>query len=155
MLYSYITFPNDVLEKGIKAPVLLEEHQLVHYAQRAGTFKKEGIVEYLETVFKGRSRAISCLTEPVPDLKSLKIQGFKKLRDCFYFSQDLLNNTEIVQAVYVFDGDRIEQVQRLDFSKLAWESVRDDDDQFFKRIRHYMLVLNKGFLPPELIKKAS
>ena len=89
MLYSYITFPNDVLEKGIKAPVLLEEHQLVHYAQRAGTFKKEGIVEYLETVFKGRSRAISCLTEPVPDLKSRKIQGFKKWRDCFCFSEDI------------------------------------------------------------------
>jgi len=46
-------------------------------------------------------------------------------------------------------------VSGLDFSSPAWETVRDDDDIFFKRIRHYMLVLKNGFLPSEYIKKAS
>ena len=155
MLYSYITVTNDVSETGIKAPVLLKENQLSHYAQRAGTFKKAKILDYLETIFPRRSRAISCLTEQMPDTGCRKIREFKKRRECFCFSENLLNNHEIVEAVWVFDGDRIEQVHQLDFSKLAWESVQDDDDLFFKRIRHYMFVLNKGFLPVEYIKKAS
>lgn len=155
MLYSYIIVPNKVLREGIKAPVLLNEQELRHYAGRAGTTRKAGIEAYLETVFPGRSRAISCLTEQVPDTGSRKIREFKKLRECFCFSEEILKNKEIVDSVWLIDGDDINPAADLDFSSPAWETVRDDDDLFFKRIRHYMLVLKNGFLPPGYIKKAS
>lgn len=155
MLYSYIIVPNKVLREGIKAPVLLNEQELRHYAGRAGTTRKAGIEAYLETVFPGRSRAISCLTERVPDTGCRKIREFKKLRECFCFSEEILKNKEIVDSVWLIDGDNITPAADLDFSSPAWETVRDDDDLFFKRIRHYMLVLKNGFLPPGYIKKAS
>lgn len=155
MLYSYIIVPNKVLREGIKAPFLLNEQELRHYAGRAGTTRKAGIEAYLETVFPGRSRAISCLTERVPDTGCRKIREFKRLRECFCFSEEILKNKEIVDSVWLIDGDNITPAAGLDFSSPAWETVRDDDDLFFKRIRHYMLVLKNGFLPPEYIKKAS
>lgn len=155
MLYSYIIVPNKVLREGIKAPVLLNEQELRHYAGRVGTTRKAGIEAYLETVFPGRSRAISCLTERVPDTGCRKIREFKRLRECFFFSEEILKNKEIVDSVWLIDGDDINPAADLDFSSPAWETVRDDDDLFFKRIRHYMLVLKNGFLPPGYIKKAS
>lgn len=155
MLYSYIMVPNKVLQEGIKAPALLSEKDLQHYAGRAGTARKAGIEAYLETVFPGRSRAISCLTEQVPDTGSRKIREFKKLRECFCFSEEILKDAQIVEAVWLIDGDNVNPAAGLDFSSPAWETVRDDDDLFFKRIRHYMLVLKNGFLPAGYIKKAS
>ena len=155
MLYSYIFIPNNVLTEGLKSPVLLDEEMLRQYTGRAGTCRKGGIEAYLETVFPGRSRAISCLTEQAPDTGCRKIREFKRLRECFCFSEEILKNPQIVESVWRIDGDDMRQVSGLDFSSPAWETVREDDNVFFKRIRHYMLVLKNGFLPPEYIKKAS
>lgn len=73
----------------------------------------------------------------------------------FLFFRRNSENKEIVDSVWLIDGDNITPAAGLDFSSPAWETVRDDDDLFFKRIRHYMLVLKNGFLPPGYIKKAS
>ena len=155
MLYSYHLKANDVLTNGIKAPVLLDGALLSHYVARAGAAEKEKIVAYLETVFPGRSRAVSCLTERVPDLNSQKLQGFKALRECFTFSPDIIKDTQIVEAVWCAENGTFRQVDALDFSPLPWETINDEDDVFFARIRHYMLVLKKGYIPPEYIKRAS
>lgn len=85
MLYSYIIVPNKVLREGIKAPFLLNEQELRHYAGRAGTTRKAGIEAYLETVFPGRSRAISCLTERVPDTGCRKFGNLKGCGNVFVF----------------------------------------------------------------------
>ena len=155
MLYSYILKPNDVLINGIKAPVLSDAAFLTHYTGRAGSAEKEKIIAYLETVFHGRSRAVSCLTERIPDLNSRKLQGFKALRECFTFSPDIIKDTQIVEAVWCAENGTFRQVDSLDFSPLPWETINDEDDVFFARIRHYMLVLKQGYLPPEYIKRAS
>ncbi|MBR1945630.1 MAG: hypothetical protein IJ846_05000 [Alphaproteobacteria bacterium] len=155
MLYSYILKPNDVLINGIKAPILIDEKRLAHYAARAESEKKEQILAYLETVFSGRSRAVSCLTEKVPDLNSRKLQGFKALRECFSFSSRIIKEPHIVEAVWCVENGTFRQVGELDFSSLAWKTIRDDDNVFFAKIRHYMLVLKQGYIPPEYVKRAS
>lgn len=155
MLYTYVTKPNTVETEGIKSPVLINEDLLQHYASRAGSARKREILSYLETVFPGRSRAISCLTEKIPDLNSRKLQGFKNSRECFCFSKDILYDTDIIESVWLFDGDVLKQVKTIDFSPLPWRDIHDDDNVFFKRIRHYMLVLKSGVLSAEHIKKAS
>lgn len=155
MLYSYILKPNDVLINGIKSPILQDAALLSHYAARAGSAEKEKIVAYLEKVFSGRSRAVSCLTEQAPDLNCRKVQGFKSLRECFAFSSDILKNPEIVEAVWCAENGAFRQVDALDFSPLPWKTINDEDDIFFARIRHYMLVLKKGYIPPEYLKRAS
>ncbi|MBR1778725.1 MAG: hypothetical protein IJ752_09130 [Alphaproteobacteria bacterium] len=155
MLYSYILKPNDVLINGLKAPVLLDERAQSHYAVRAGSSKKAEIIAYLETVFPGRSRAVSCLTERISDSDSRKLQGFKNLRDCYVFSSDIMQNPEIVEAVWRVENGSFKQAEEIDFSPLVWENIRDDDDVFFAKIRHYMLILKQGYIPPEYIKRAS
>lgn len=155
MLYTYILKNNDVLTAGLKSPVLLDEGLLSHYARRAGTTRKDGILAWLETIFPGRSRAVSCLTEPVPETTSVqKLNGFVALRDCFVFPESLTRDPEIVEAVWLFDGDTIRRAGGPEKDPpLDWSSVRDDDDVFFKRIRHYMLVLKKGVIDPSLIAR--
>ena len=155
MLYTYILKPNDVLENGIKAPVLIKEGLLSHYAIRAKSSAKQDIVNYLETVFQGRSRAISCLTEQIPDLNRRKLRGFKELRECFEFPEDIIKNKEIVEAVWCVENGVFSQADAMDFSSLTWESVQDGDNVFFAKIRHYMLVLKQGYLPAQYIKRAS
>ena len=130
MLYSYIFIPNNVLTEGLKSPVLLDEEMLRHYTGRAGTCRKGGIEAYLETVFPGRSRAISCLTEQAPDTGCRKIRESKRLRECFCFSEEILKHPQIVESVWRIDGDDMRRVSGLDFSSPAWETVRDDDKSF-------------------------
>lgn len=155
MLYSYILKPNDVLINGIKAPVLSDAAFLTHYTGRAGSAEKEKIITYLESVFPGRSRAVSCLTEQFPDSNSRKLNGFKDLRDCFAFPSDIIKDPQIVEAVWCAENNNFREVEAFDFSPLPWETINDEDDVFFARIRHYMLVLKQGYLPPEYIKRAS
>ena len=111
MLYSYILKSNDVLINGIKAPILSDAAFLSHYAARAKSAEKEKIIAYLETVFPGRSRAISCLTEQIPDSNSRKLIGFKVLRDCFAFSSDIIKDTQIVEAVWCAENNNFRQVE--------------------------------------------
>lgn len=155
MLYSYILKPNDVLTNGLKSPVLQDAAFLSHYAARAGSAEKGKIIAYLETVFSGRSKAVSCLTEQVSDLNSRKLKGFKTLRECFTFSPDIIKDAEIVEAVWCAENGTFRQVDALDFSPLPWEAINDEDDILFARIRHYMLVLKQGYIPPEYLKRAS
>lgn len=155
MLYTYILKPNDVLENGIKAPVSIKEELLSHYAMRAKSNSKRDIVNYLETVFQGRSKAISCLTEQIPDLNCRKLSGFKALRECFEFPADIIENKEIVEAVWCVENGVFRKTNSFDFSVLPWETVQDGDDVFFAKIRHYMLVLKQGCLPAQYIKRAS
>ena len=63
-LYHYAPKENSIMEKGLlfisKGP-----RDLKAYAHRAGSDKKEDILAWLDKTFEGRSRAISCLTEPI------------------------------------------------------------------------------------------
>lgn len=157
LIYTYILRPNDVLTAGLKSPVVMPGVALSHYAGRAGSADKQDIVRYLETVFAGRSRAASFLTEQVPETDNKKIKGFAGARECFICNPAVLEQSGLVEAVYCCDGpqiSRLEEWAEMDFAPLVWETVKEDDNVFFSRIRHYMLVLKNGFLPPEYIMKA-
>lgn len=156
-LYTYILYPNDVLSAGLKSPVLMPAEMLGHYAGRAGSPEKRDIIRYLESIFPGRSRAVSFLTERAPETENRKIKGFAERRQCFMCRLDFLQQSGAAEAVYCCDGGRISRLDdwaEIDFSALAWDTVREDDRIFFQRIRHYMLVLKEGLLSAEYILKA-
>ena len=64
-LYHYAPKENTVLQTGLysysKHPSGLKRG----YALPAKSNKKKDIIAWMETVFPGRSKAISCLTEPI------------------------------------------------------------------------------------------
>lgn len=63
-LYHYAPKENTVLEEGIKSISKIDRN-LRSYVKRVGSDKKEDIINWLEKTFAGRSRAVSCLTEPI------------------------------------------------------------------------------------------
>ena len=63
-LYHYAPRENSVLKDGLFSISKIDRN-LRPYAHRAGSENKEDILKWLDSTFYGRSRAISCLTEPI------------------------------------------------------------------------------------------
>lgn len=161
-LYHYAPKENTVLEQGLlsisKAP-----RDLRSYAHRAGTENRDEIMAWLDKTFAGRSRAISCLTEPI------KWQGndevLKAIVDrstLFSFELDDLLKAGLVEAIWCKNGsasggynEKIFEVkpEDIDLSPLTWEKVDAAKDLLYAVVRHYLIVLKDGYIPPEYIRK--
>ncbi|MBQ9270782.1 MAG: hypothetical protein IJ218_00755 [Alphaproteobacteria bacterium] len=63
-LYHYAPKENTVMECGLLS-ISKGPRDLCAYAHRAGLENKDEIMAWLDKTFSGRSRAISCLTEPI------------------------------------------------------------------------------------------
>ena len=160
-LYHYAPKENTVMKDGLLS-ISKGPKDLRAYAHRAGSENKNDIMAWLEKTFVGRSRAISCLTEPI------KWQGndvvLKKIVEqsvLFSFELNDLINDGLVEAIWCKNGseaggyhENFYQVspQEIDLSPLAWEKVDASKDLLFAVIRHYMIVLKDGYIPPEYLK---
>lgn len=159
-LYHYAPKENTIMEKGLlsisKAP-----RDLHAYAHRAGTENRDEIMAWLDKTFAGRSRAISCLTEPI------KWQGndevLKAIVDqsaLFSFELNDLIKAELVESIWCKNGsdaggynEKFCQVspQEIDLSPLTWEKVDAAKDLLYAVIRHYLIVLKDGVIPAKLL----
>ena len=63
-LYHYAPKENTALKDGLLSVSKIPARLKV-YAKRAGTENPKEIIAWLEKTFLGRSRAVSCLTEPI------------------------------------------------------------------------------------------
>lgn len=160
-LYHYAPKENTVMKDGVLS-ISRGPKDLRAYAHRAGSENKDDIIAWLEKTFVGRSRAISCLTEPI------KWQGndvvLKKIVEqsvLFSFELNDLINAGLVEAIWCKNGsagggyhENFYQVspQEIDLSPLTWEKVDASKDLLFAVIRHYMIVLKDGYIPPKYLK---
>lgn len=161
-LYHYAPKENTVLRDGLLS-ISKGPRDLKAYAHRAGTEKREDILAWLDKTFAGRSRAISCLTEPI------KWQGndavLKAIVDrsaLFSFELDDLVKDGIVEAIWCKNGsdaggynEQFYQVkpEDIDLSPLTWEKVDATKDLLYAVVRHYLVVLKDGYIPPEYLKR--
>lgn len=153
IFYNYAPKEADVLNTGLWAPAKAPRLALAHYFGRAQTNTKKGVLAYLETVFPGRSYAISFLTSPMTE-KCCFYNDFKK--DCVLYGVDFdkLQKAGLIKAIYRVVGKpctKITADQILWDEKLPWEKVRKG--LFFTKIPHYMVVLKDGIVPSEFISK--
>jgi len=160
-LYHYVVRPNTVSTDGIlcamKAP-----RDLKRYADRAGSEDREEIRKWLESTFEGRSRSISVLTEKVQtEGNDPKLKHWENL-DLFSFELDELLKDGIVEAVWCKDGsdnhgqnEKFFKVkpEEIDCSPLPWHKVCYEKGLLFAVIRHYLLVLKDGKIPPKYLTK--
>lgn len=155
-LYVYIPRPNTVQRHGVYAPSNAPFEKVQHYVKRTAEYYNideldvdhKKIVRYLETWFRGRSRAISVLTEPIPDTASERILEFRNMSDCITLpSFEELKKYNIAEACYLsVDGGKDKKVDGPDYSPVNWK--QDKTPQFrFKGIRHYFIVLKSGVVP--------
>jgi len=161
-LYHYAPKENTVLRDGLLS-ISKGLRDLKAYAHRAGTEKREDILAWLDKTFAGRSRAISCLTEPI------KWQGndavLKAIVDrstLFSFELDGLLKDDLVEAIWCKSGsdaggynERFYQVkpEEIDLSPLSWEKVDAAKDLLYAVVRHYLIVLKDGYIPPEYLRE--
>lgn len=162
-LYHYCPADNSVAQEGIYSVFRAGNDVLQKYYKRVGSEVREDILQWLEKSFASRSRSVSCLTEKVvweghdPMLKVL----FSGLR-LYSFDLDNLVCDGLVEAVYCKDGSgpngenenfRKINSEEIDFSPLPWHLCNKEKGLLFGVIRHYLIVLKNGFIPPEYLKE--
>lgn len=154
ILYNYAPKDVDVLKTGLWAPIKASREGLAHYFGRAKSKTKKGILMYLETVFPGRSRAISFLTSPMTK-ECCFYNDFKTDRILYSINFNKLKKANLIEAIYRVEGKSLKKIstdQILWNEKLPWKKV--GSGYFFTKIPHYMIVLKDGIVSPEFIVKA-
>lgn len=162
-LFHYCPKDNSVIKNGIYSVLRADNEVLMKYAKRADSDSGGDILQWLEKSFNGRSRAVSCLTEPVvwkgndPMLKDW-VAG----KSLFSFDLDELIHAGLVEAVYCkkesgANGEneifQKTEPERIDFSPLSWHLCNKEKGLFFGVIRHYLVVMKNGFIPPEYLNE--
>lgn len=151
-LYNYAPKEADVLNTGLWAPVMAPSESLAHYFGRAKCKTKKGVLSYLETIFSGRSRAISFLTAPMTPACCL-YHDFKKDRILYSVNFEVFQKAGLIEAIYRIDGKDFEKIPS---SKIAWDEKLPWDKVghgfSFTKIPHYMVVIKDGIVPPEFIE---
>lgn len=161
-LYHYAPKVNTVKEKGLLS-ISKGPRDLRAYAHRAGSENKDEIMAWLDKTFVGRSRAISCLTEPI------KWQGndavLKAIVDrsaLFSFELEDLLKAGLVESIWCKNGsdaggynEKFFEVkpEEIDLSPLTWEKVDAAKDLLYAVVRHYLIVLKDGYIPPEFLRE--
>lgn len=163
-LYHYAPKENTVIKQGLLS-ISKASTDLRAYARRAGSENRDEILAWLDQTFEGRSRSIACLTEPI------KWQGnddvLKKIVDgsvLFSFELEDLIKDGVVEAIWCKNGSLAHgfeenflkiSIKEIDTSPLSWEKVDASKGLLYGVIRHYLLVLKDGYIPPKYLKKES
>ena len=161
-LYHYAPKENTVKEKGLLS-ISKSHRNLLAYAHRAGSENSGDIMAWLDKTFAGRSHAISCLTEPI------KWQGndavLKAIIDrstLFSIELDDLIKAGLVESIWCKNGsdaggynEKFSEVkpEEIDLSPLTWEKVDAAKDLLFAVVRHYLIVLKAGYIPPQYLQE--
>ncbi|HIU52570.1 MAG TPA: hypothetical protein IAD20_00645 [Candidatus Scatocola faecipullorum] len=163
-MYHYSKHGNTVLKDGLFG-IRKSGRSLALYAHRAQTEEPEKIYEWLDSTFPGRSQSVSCLTEKIvwqgndKALKSI-VDGC----DLFSFELEQLVQDGIVTAIWCKNGSDAggynEKFKKIglggiDYSPLTWEKSDSSKDLLFAVVRHYMLVLKDGVIPPRYLQKEN
>ena len=159
-LYHYAPKVNTIKEKGLLS-ISKGPRDLRAYAHRAGSENRDEIMAWLDKTFAGRSRAISCLTEPI------KWQGndavLKAIVDrsaLFSFELNDLIKAGLVESIWCKNGsdaggynEKFFEIkpEEIDLSPLTWEKVDAAKDLLYAVVRHYLIVLKDGYIPPQYL----
>ena len=161
-LYHYAPRDNTIMKDGILS-VSRISRDLFYYAHRAKSDNRNDILQWLDASFSGRSRSVSCLTEPIRwQGNDPMLKDFVDSRVLFSFDAMQLLQDGIIESIWCKDGseagginEKFYQVsaEEIDFSPLKWEKCDKSKGLFFAAVRHYMLVLKDGIIPSHYLIK--
>ena len=172
-LYVYINPPllESILKNGYLSASKQDDPPILYvYKKYAGSEKREDIIGYLENTFKGRFRSISCLTAPAPidNYKHPYLDSLVKSSMIISFDVENMMKDGIIEAIYCKDCSqtakksidfeniyKVEDLSHIDFSPLDWHSCDTKYGSPFNMIRHYMIILKDGLIPPKYIKRGN
>lgn len=167
-LYCYTYHADKIMKEGyLSVAANPDPKQLEMYARRAGSENFEDIKKYLEKTLAGRTRSISCLTEkaPVENYEHPYLDYLVHHAAIISFElNDLLDNG-LVEKIYCKDNSKtaktdidfenvykIKNPEEINTSPLDWHKCSPQYGSPYNMLRHYILVLKHGLIPPEYIK---
>ena len=163
-LYHYAPKENTVMEQGLLS-ISKGSRDLKAYAHRAGSENREDIIAWLDKTFAGRSRAISCLTEPIKwQGNDAALKAIVERSALFSFELEDLLKAGLVESIWCKNGsdaggynEHLFKVkpEEIDLSSLTWEKVDAANDLLYAVIRHYLIVLKDGYIPPQFLTEES
>lgn len=167
-LYCYTYHTDRILQEGyLSVAVNPTPKQLEVYARKAGSADFEDIKKYLEKTLPGRTRSISCLTEkaPVEDYEHPYLHYLVHNAAVVSFELDDLLKDGLIEMIYCKDNTKTAQTDidfeniypistpaEIDATPLNWHGCRPQYGSPYNMLRHYILVLSKGFIPPEYLR---
>ena len=169
-LYHYITKGNNALEVGILSISKNPDADLGYYYKRSGQTTFEGIVQWFESCFEGRSRGIRGFSEPIKWTKdTLSLKKFVDNADMFSIDLDALHKDGLLEAVYVSppvndvptlkeqwncDELLIKLYDHNDISTrpVDWTICNDKLGHRFAYVPYYVIIVKDGIIPPQYIR---
>ena len=162
ILYHYAPKENTISSEGLlstsKSP-----KKLNCYSLRAGSQNRTEILAWLDSTFEGRSKSISVLTEPIVcEGNDSVLKKITENSELYSFELDDLLRDGIVEKIWCKEGSDSNgfnenfypvTIDEIDTSPLAWNKCDSSKDLLFAVIRHYLLVLKDGVIPPKYLKK--
>ena len=174
-LYHYITKGNSALRDGILSFAQNPSADLHYYYKRTGgETTHTGVVQWLESCFEGRSRAIRGFSEPIQwTEKSVNMfKPFIEKADLFSIDLDSLQKDGFIEAVYVspairpnLDRDfpqdvderlvKLSSIDEIDTAPVDWSFCDEKLGLRFAVVPYYLIVIKGGVIPPEYITKEN
>lgn len=129
----------------------------------------DDILAYMERTFEGRLRSICVITEiaPVQDYAHPYLNNLVHRADVLSFDLEQLIDDGLVEAIYCKDLRqtvlrnpdyeniyKIKNIDEIDLEPYDWHLCEKEEYKELSpwaTIKHYMLVLTKGYIPPEYI----
>lgn len=174
-VYLYTYAYENIRKEGYKSLAMFDKNSehcksiLWTHRHSAKSEDYEQILAYLEGTFRGRLHSICVITEPAPqdNYKHPYLNNLVHCADVISFDLEKLINDGLVEAIYckdirqtALDNPNFENIYKInalseiDLTPYDWHVC--EKDEYLKlspwvTIKHYMLVLTKGYIPPEYI----
>lgn len=174
-VYLYTYAYENIKKEGYKSLAMFDKDnedtkkRLLVHRSSAKSENTEDIIAYLEQTFKGRLRSICVVTDmaPIEEYKHPYLNNLVRQADVISFDLNKLIEDGIVEAVYCKDLRetiltnpgfeniyKVNNINDIDLEPNDWHLCGNDEYIKYSpwaTIKHYFLVLSKGYIPPEYI----
>ena len=174
-VYLYTYAYDKIKKEGYKSFSMFDKNSehcknsLWTHKSSAKSENPDDILKYLENTFDGRLRSVCVITDIAPqeEYKHPYLNNLVHHADVISFDLDELIANGIVEAVYCKDLRetiltnpgfeniyKVNNINDIDLEPNDWHLCGNDEYIKYSpwaTIKHYFLVLSKGYIPPEYI----
>ena len=166
-LYHYVARPNNAQKEGILSFAESPNVDLNYYVKRSGAQTRMGIIKWMEKCFKGRSRGIRLLIEPLQYTeRTPRIKEFIESADLFEVDVSAMDKDGLIEAVYVSPSVlekepenkndealfKVAGLSEIDLTPNDYNILDDAKGWRFAFMRYYLFVVKDGIIPPKYIR---
>ncbi len=169
-LYHYIARPHTALTEGLLSFAQNPNADLHYYYKRSQAKSHEEIVNWLESCFSGRSRAIRGFSEPIQwTEKSINMfKTFIENADMFSIDLDALEKDGLIEDVYISPAIRpnlnsdlpqncdeilvkLNSIHKISTTPVDWSVCDEKLGLRFSVVPYYLIIIKGGIIPPQYL----